>query len=65
MVDIYILSLFAAHKYHNREEFLKDVELISINAALYNGQDSPFTKKAENLLRISKETLDEVKRLFH
>ncbi|XP_024082109.1 transcription initiation factor TFIID subunit 1 isoform X2 [Cimex lectularius] len=47
------------HKYHSRNEFLADVERILNNCILYNGKESPFTQKAENLVRVAKSTLDE------
>lgn len=49
----------SAHKYHSRHEFLKDVEQILENCTIYNGKESPFTKKAELLVKVCKETLDE------
>lgn len=48
-----------AHKYHNRHEFLSDIELILQNCVVYNGKDSIYTKKAETLYKVSKATLDE------
>lgn len=48
-----------AHKYHSRHEFLRDIEQILENCTLYNGKDSPFTLKAEVLVKACKETLDE------
>ncbi|XP_023310146.1 transcription initiation factor TFIID subunit 1 isoform X2 [Anoplophora glabripennis] len=48
----------AAHKYHSRHEFLADIEQILENCILYNGKDSPFTEKAEQLVIACKETLD-------
>lgn len=49
----------ASHKYHSRHEFLVDIEQILENCVLYNGKDSPFTDKAESLVKICKTTLDE------
>ncbi|RZC33764.1 transcription initiation factor TFIID subunit 1, partial [Asbolus verrucosus] len=49
----------AAHKYHSRHEFLVDIEQILENCILYNGRDSPFTEKAEQLVKICKATLYE------
>ncbi|XP_063911046.1 transcription initiation factor TFIID subunit 1 isoform X2 [Zophobas morio] len=49
----------AAHKYHSRHEFLIDIEQILQNCILYNGRDSSFTDKAEQLVKICKATLDE------
>lgn len=53
-----------AHKYHNRQEFLYDVDLILENSIAYNGQESQFTEKAKNLGQICRETLEEVNWLF-
>ncbi|XP_012257174.2 transcription initiation factor TFIID subunit 1 [Athalia rosae] len=48
-----------AHKYHSRHEFLRDIEQILENCTVYNGKDSPFTLKAEALVKVCKETLEE------
>lgn len=50
----------SAHKYHSRHEFLVDVTQILENCTLYNGKDSSFTQKAEQLVAVCKATLDEV-----
>ena len=50
-----------AHKYHNRKEFLDDVDLILENSIAYNGAESQFTEKARALGRICAETIEEVK----
>lgn len=49
----------SAHKYHNRHEFLRDTEQILENCTIYNGKDSTYTQKAEQLVKICKKTLDE------
>lgn len=54
------LVTFSAHKYHSRKDFLDDVEKILGNCILYNGKESPFTQKAESLVRVAKQTLEEV-----
>lgn len=48
------------HKYHDRTEFLSDIELILVNSIAYNGQESQFTEKAKALVQICAETLEEV-----
>ncbi|XP_066256544.1 transcription initiation factor TFIID subunit 1 [Euwallacea similis] len=48
-----------SHRYHNRHDFLVDVEQILQNCILYNGKDSPFTEKAELLVQTCKAALDE------
>lgn len=48
-----------AHKYHNREDFLGDVELLYQNSITYNGPDSQFTKKAQQIVDICRSTLQE------
>lgn len=53
-------NLFSAHKYHSRHEFLLDIEQILQNCVLYNGKDSPYTEKAEQLVKACRATLDEV-----
>lgn len=54
-----IAKRVASHKYHSRHEFLGDVEQILENCVLYNGKESPFTQKAELLVKICRATLDE------
>lgn len=49
-----------AHKYHNREEFLHDIDLILENSIAYNGQESQFTERARSLGRLCRETLEGV-----
>lgn len=59
---------FSAHKYHNRYEFLADIERILENCILYNGKDSTYTQKAEKMVNVCRTTLDEVmdiSNLFH
>ena len=50
----------SAHKYHNRYEFLADIERILENCILYNGKDSTYTQKAEKMVQVCRTTLDEV-----
>ncbi|XP_018009322.1 transcription initiation factor TFIID subunit 1 [Hyalella azteca] len=47
------------HKYHSRAEFITDFQLIHENSQVYNGPDSSYSKKAEALLQIVTESLDE------
>ncbi|XP_017772378.1 PREDICTED: transcription initiation factor TFIID subunit 1 isoform X3 [Nicrophorus vespilloides] len=54
-----ITKKVAAHKYHSRHEFLVDITQILENCTLYNGKDSPFTQKAELLVKVCRMTLDE------
>ncbi|CAH0547721.1 unnamed protein product [Brassicogethes aeneus] len=54
-----ITKKVAAHKYHSRHEFLVDIEQILQNCILFNGKDSQFSGKAEQLVKICKATLDE------
>lgn len=49
-----IAKKVSSHKYHNRKEFLSDVELILENCTAYNGKESPYTLKAEALVRVCK-----------
>ncbi|XP_078034562.1 TATA-box binding protein associated factor 1 isoform X2 [Augochlora pura] len=49
----------SAHKYHSRHEFLRDIEQILENCTIYNGKESVYTNKAEMLVKVCKETLDE------
>ncbi|KAG2464652.1 TAF1 factor, partial [Polypterus senegalus] len=47
------------HKYQNREVFLEDVNLIYTNSVKYNGPDSPYTKTAQEIISVCKQTLAE------
>ncbi|KAJ1525331.1 hypothetical protein ONE63_010152 [Megalurothrips usitatus] len=49
----------AAHKYHNRQEFLKDIEQILQNCICYNGKESVYTKKAETIYNVVISQLNE------
>lgn len=49
-----------AHKYHLRNEFLHDIELILRNCIVYNGRDSSYSERAEALLRTAQSMLAEV-----
>jgi len=48
------------HKYHNRKEFLSDLNLIVENSIAYNGEDSEFTQQAKKLISVATESLEEV-----
>jgi len=48
-----------AHKYHNRDDFLTDVELLLHNSVAYNGPDSQFSRKAQQIVDICRTTLQE------
>uniref|UniRef100_A0A3P8RZU8 Transcription initiation factor TFIID subunit n=1 Tax=Amphiprion percula TaxID=161767 RepID=A0A3P8RZU8_AMPPE len=47
------------HKYQNRDAFLSDISLIHTNSIKYNGQDSPYTKTALEIVNVCKQTLAE------
>lgn len=42
---------------------MSDVEKILENCVLYNGKESPFTQKAEALVKACQEMLDEVRNM--
>ncbi|PSN40376.1 Transcription initiation factor TFIID subunit 1 [Blattella germanica] len=54
-----IAKKVATHKYHNRYEFLADIQRILENCILYNGKDSVYTQKAEKMVTVCRITLDE------
>lgn len=54
-----ISNKVATHKYHSRHEFLVDIQQILENCILYNGKDSQYTQKAEQLVKVCKATLQE------
>lgn len=55
-----IVSVISAHKYHTRNEFIADIELIANNCEQYNGNESNFTKQARLMVDFTKQALDEV-----
>merc|ERR1719228_3281032 len=46
-----------SHKYHSREDFVKDMKLIFQNSLTFNGENSEFTHKAKVLVETVEETL--------
>lgn len=54
-----ITKKVATQKYHTRDEFLADIELIANNCEQYNGTESTFTKQARTLVEYSKTALNE------
>lgn len=54
-----IAKKVAAHKYHNRRDFLADMELIYENSLKYNGKNNAFTEKAEAVVRACKADLEQ------
>ncbi|XP_013199879.1 transcription initiation factor TFIID subunit 1 isoform X2 [Amyelois transitella] len=47
-----------AHKYHSRDEFLRDIQLLVDNCRAYNGPNSQFTRQAEEILKVTQEALE-------
>ncbi|KAJ2946083.1 hypothetical protein O0L34_g5002 [Tuta absoluta] len=48
-----------AHKYHSREDFLRDINLLVENCRAYNGLNSQFTRQAEAILKVTQESLEQ------
>ncbi|CAH0579290.1 unnamed protein product [Chrysodeixis includens] len=48
-----------AHKYHSRNEFLRDIQLLVDNCRAYNGPNSQFTRQAEIILKITQDSLEQ------
>merc|ERR1719348_1764919 len=46
-----------SHKYHSREEFVRDMKLIYQNSLAFNGENSEFTHKAKILVDTVEDTL--------
>merc|ERR1719315_533406 len=46
-----------SHKYHSREDFVKDMKLIYHNSLVFNGENSEFTHKAKILVDTVEDTL--------
>nr|CDS28243.1 transcription initiation factor TFIID subunit 1 [Hymenolepis microstoma] len=53
-----------ANRYKNREEFMKDAELILSNCIQYNGQASNLTSIATNMLAAARNKLEEQRELL-
>ncbi|KAH9633342.1 hypothetical protein HF086_004056 [Spodoptera exigua] len=49
-----------AHKYHSRNDFLRDIQLLVDNCRAYNGPNSQFTRQAEIILKVTQEALDQM-----
>ncbi|XP_076446577.1 LOW QUALITY PROTEIN: transcription initiation factor TFIID subunit 1-like [Babylonia areolata] len=47
------------HKYHSREQFMEEVELIYSNCLAYNGPDSTYTNTARKLMEVCRESIAE------
>ena len=48
-----------SHQYSSREEFVADVELMYSNSAMFNGEESQFTKKAAEIVESAKLELQD------
>ena len=46
-----------SHKYHSRDDFVKDMKLIYQNSLVFNGDNSEFTVKAKILIDTVEDTL--------
>jgi len=46
-----------SHKYHSREEFVRDMKLIYQNSLAFNGENSEFTHKAKIIVDTVEDTL--------
>lgn len=49
-----------SHKYHSKEQFVEDAELLYTNSLQYNGVDHAVTNTARKLMEVMKEELNEV-----
>lgn len=47
------------HRYHARDKFLEDVELVYENSLRFNGADSQFTKKAYEIVEAARQSIYE------
>ena len=47
------------HKYHRIDQFLADIDLVHKNSIQFNGADSQFTKKAEEVLEAAHQAIRE------
>lgn len=53
-------KLIKDNRYHSREEFFNDADLILSNCRQYNGDESVLTKIARKMLDVAHSTLDEM-----
>lgn len=53
-----IIKNIKAHKYHNREDFFYDVELLYKNSMQFNGAESQFTQKAKEIVEACQLALE-------
>ncbi|EEC16643.1 transcription initiation factor tfii-D, putative, partial [Ixodes scapularis] len=53
-----IVKNIKAHKYHNREDFFYDVELLYKNSMQFNGAESQFTQKAKEIVEACQLALE-------
>lgn len=60
ILNLIFLQNVQLHKYHHREQFIEDVELILTNSIKYNGPDSSYTNIAAKIVEVAKENLAEV-----
>lgn len=54
-----VIRNIKGHKYHNREDFYNDVELLWKNSLTFNGAESQFTRKAKEIVEACRAALDE------
>lgn len=54
-----IIKNVKAHKYHNRDDFFYDVELLYKNSLQFNGSESQFTQKAKEIVEACRAALEE------
>ncbi|XP_050421868.1 transcription initiation factor TFIID subunit 1-like [Adelges cooleyi] len=53
-----IASRVSSHKYHNRKEFLDDINLILENSIAYNGENSDYTQHARTLIKAANNFIE-------
>ncbi|XP_052278992.1 transcription initiation factor TFIID subunit 1-like isoform X2 [Dreissena polymorpha] len=54
-----ILKKIQTHKYHSRETFVADVQLIFDNSVRYNGKDHSYTLTASKMLEVCRTAVQE------
>lgn len=54
-----MLANVKEHRYHSRQLFMNDIQLMYDNCAKYNGEESPLTKKALEIVEVAKQCLEE------
>ncbi|XP_055893415.1 transcription initiation factor TFIID subunit 1-like isoform X2 [Biomphalaria glabrata] len=54
-----LLKNVQSHKYHSKDQFVEDAELLYTNSLQYNGPEHTYTQTARKLMEVMKDELNE------